>query len=48
MNSYELEEPSRVWDVINALQVVDAVNSDGGEPMAQLTQEITLSFVLMI
>lgn len=35
MNSYELEEAGKMLDLINALQVLDAINSDDDGPRAQ-------------
>lgn len=41
MNNYELEEPSRVWDTVNVLQVVDAVSNDDDKLMAELAPGTT-------
>lgn len=41
MNNYELEEPSRVRDTVNVLQVVDAISNDNDKLMVELAPGIT-------
>ena len=49
MNNYELEEPSRIWDIVIVLYVVDAISSnDDGSDDSGITQFCSYDLVAPI